>query len=425
MLYKRSLENLREIQKNIPCDFYMNLKIENIFKEIRLKDQKKRNSKTFLFIYIIHFYLSLITFFNILFLKFVKKNIVVGHYLINVKNNESQYDFRSKFVLDLINPDNSINFFHNGDIYFAFKNSFRVKNAIYFESLLFFYNFFQKKNYLSDIKQIWFAQGKIAKREENFLVKLLEILNIKKFIFLDDSRHALVLLSSCKRLNIQNLAYQHARFNKYHLGLGEIKFDYYLVWNDYFKNLLTKMNSDYKDESVFACSHPRIINKKIKNSTKNNSILIVEESFFDLKIATKFINIIPNNFEVFYRSKPGSKKKKDIVMSRNIHILKNKPFEEDIVNISPLLLIGSESSLLIESWLYNVPSLGIKTINDYADHLVEDNLVEFCENTEDFLNLFKKLINLSDEEISKKRIKLWGNSSLNTYKEILSNKNFL
>lgn len=425
MVYKKALEDLREIQKDIPCDFYMNLKIENIFKAIRLKSQKKRISKPFFFIYLIHFYLCLITIFNILFLKLANKNIVTGHYLINIKNNKSPYDFRSKFVLDLINPNDSINFFHNGDLYFAFKNSFKVKNAIYFESLLFFYNFFQNIKFLSDIKKIWLVQGKIAKREEIFLTKLLEILNIKKFIFLDDSRHALVLLSSCKRLNIKNLAYQHARFNEYHLGLSEINFDYYLVWNDYFKNLLIKMNSDYKDESIFACSHPRIINKKIKNLTKNSSILIVEESFFDLKIASKFINIIPNNFEVFYRPKPGSKKKIDTVMSRNIHISQNKSFEEDIIDISPLLLIGSESSLLIESWLYNVPSLGIKTFNDYADHLDEDNLVEFCENTGDFLNLFKKLINLSDEEIGKKRIKLWGNSGPNRYKEVLSDKYFL
>ena len=37
-----------------------------------------------------------------------------------------------------------------------------------------------------------------------------------------------------------------------------------------------------------------------------------------------------------------------------------------------------------------------------------------------------RILNIKlDEEISKKRIKLWGNSGLNTYKEILSNKNFL
>ena len=50
----------------------------------------------------------------------------------------------------------------------------------------------------------------------------------------DDSRHTGELQLACQREGIETIAYMHARFNEYHVGLAQPRFDRYLIWAGFF-----------------------------------------------------------------------------------------------------------------------------------------------------------------------------------------------
>ena len=67
---------------------------------------------------------------------------------------------------------------------------------------------------------------------------------------IDDYREIQQFLSVCKTLNIFTIAYQHSRFSKYRVSLKYQTFDKYIVWNEYFKKQLIKINQNYKGKIV-------------------------------------------------------------------------------------------------------------------------------------------------------------------------------
>tara|TARA_B100000579_G_scaffold437914_1_gene469905 strand:- start:4719 stop:5717 length:999 start_codon:yes stop_codon:yes gene_type:complete len=328
------------------------------------------------------------------------------------------------FILDFLKPKDSINFFHNGNILYTFQNSFKVKNAIYFQSLVYLMSLFVPREFVS-LESQWERLGKEAEIEMKLLSFILKLVSIKKFLFIDDTRNCLPALAACKELKIETTAYQHARFNEYHLGLMELKFDKYLCWNSYFKDKLLEINPNYKNSDILICNHPRYRPSDREVIKKTRSVIVLEENDFRFKQAKPYLDKISEDIRIIYRLKPGLKTE-SIVNNLNIVFSSEPNIEKDILDYSPFALIGSESTLLLESWLFNVPSFGLKGESEYGLHLERDGLVQYCYKLEDLNSMLEDIYDLSLEKILERKEEIWGsNLSENIYLKFLQEKGFL
>ena len=89
-------------------------------------------------------------------------------------------------------------------------------------------------------------------------------------------------------------------------------------------------------------------------------------------------------------------------------------------------MIGSESTLLLESWLFNVPSIGLKGDSEYGFHLERDGLVKYCYKLEDLNSMLEDIYDLSLEQILERRKEIWGsNLRENIYRKFLQENGFL
>lgn len=428
MKHSEVLSSLREIESKTTPSFFMRLKIEKFYNTLLNHHKYKHKHKHLKFykkiaILLIHIYLSVLSVINIIRF-FIFKNKTVGHFLISIDNNELPYDSRSMFILDFLKPTDSINFFHNGNILYTFKNSFKVKNAIYFQSLVYLMCLSLSRRFIS-LESQWERLGKEAEIEMKLLLFILKLVSIKKFLFIDDTRNCLTALAACKELKIETTAYQHARFNEYHLGLMEFKFNKYLCWNSYFKDKLLEMNPNYKTNDILICNHPRYrpSDKEVIKKTRN--VIVLEENDFRFVQAKPYLDKISEDIRIIYRLKPGLKAE-SIVNNQKIVFSSDSSIEKDILDYSPFALIGSESTLLLESWLFNVPSIGLKGASEYGLHLERDGLVQYCYKFEDLNSMLEDIYDLSPEKILERRKKVWGSHlSENTYHKFLQENGFL
>ena len=95
------------------------MKNEHLFQFIQKRGDelsKDRSRIHHLMIFAVHFYLTLITIFTILKLLFLNKNKLKAQYLISSPTTFSAYDPRSKTVLKFLNPRETCNFIHCGDL---------------------------------------------------------------------------------------------------------------------------------------------------------------------------------------------------------------------------------------------------------------------------------------------------------------------
>ena len=89
-------------------------------------------------------------------------------------------------------------------------------------------------------------------------------------------------------------------------------------------------------------------------------------------------------------------------------------------------MIGAESTLLLESWVFNVPSFGLKGESEYGLHLERDGLVQYCYKLEDLNSMLEDIYDLSLEKILERKEEIWGsNLSENIYLKFLQEKGFL
>ena len=150
---------------------------------------------------------------------------------------------------------------------------------------------------------------KKSKRETKLYKFLISILNVKRFIFIDDARHTGTLRLACKDKEIQTTAYQHATIEEFHVGLMGESFDNYLVWNEFFKNYLTEINTDYKRKNIVICGHPRIKITEGHKNLKPDNIIFLEETNFNFEEALPYMQLVSDRFNIIYRKKPGLRSK--------------------------------------------------------------------------------------------------------------------
>lgn len=406
---------------------FWNLIVSNIDSlKFDAKNGNKIKKKTFEQIlgHAILFIISIITL-----IKSKIRKIKYAHYMVDINNSNNGYDFRSKYILDVMSPAQSINFFHINDFRYSIRNIFNKDNPFYFESVYFFLRLFLRPETV-EIKiinnnaaedELVFAENILeyycilveesAKMRRLFKV-LLKFLNLNKFIFFDDPRHTNELILACNDNNISTVGYMHGRFNEFHVGLFYYPFDKYLVWSQYFKDKILHNNKKYLPDNIFIIGHPRLKNSTLVNRSPNPiNVLWLGESNINYEEIFPYINklIESEEFIVYFKGKPGANVGvKEYINLKNIEELKENNFFECLKLSNISLVIGTHSTALMECWLIGVPSLIIKCSYDYGRHLWEDDLIELCDDPDNLINLAKKNALLTKNKINDKLIRIWG-----------------
>lgn len=368
-------------------------------------------------VYIIHSLLAFFSVFNILRIKF--KKIRIAHYLIDIKNSDDYYDFRSKEILEIIGPKKSANFMHINNFKYSLKTLPKKANVIYFESIYEVMKPFLNKQRFEYVKGDNQFTDNLLETHQNYysdtyyifkIVKfILKFLDIDKLISIDDSRYSNELNLAANALDIKTIGYMHGRFNEYHLGLFEFPFDRYLVWSDYFKRMLLSKSSKYKNENIEVVGNFRIQEKK-KFMHREKSILWLGESNVDFDEIIPYIEALSKkNYEIIFRGKPGANSTiNDFLVNNKIVVDNTDNLFGCLMNHNIGVVIGTHSTALIETWILGVPSFALKCSYDYGSHLWEDGLIELCEDIQSIDKMICMYFSISGEEINQKQMKICG-----------------
>ncbi len=348
------------------------------------------------------------------------KSTTIGHYQIDINNNDCVFDTRSKWVHQLIEPGKTVNFFHSTNLSHTLRTFYKKPNSVYFEVLIEFivrlYPIFKYFICRSNL----FHPKLTSNSNHDLLLKvyitkiLFKYLKLDLFLFLDDSRHTGILRLACKELGIKTIAYMHA------CAPGEFKpkplhpiYDVYFVWSPYFKQKLLEYNPDYIKKMIFCIGRPNLV--KTNTLLKTNHIIVnvlwVGEST-PIEFVSPYIDELLKNdkIQIFFRPKP-SFKYDDFNKVINSQVIRDitPNLYESLLNNQINLVIGTLSSVLMESWAYGIPSIALFVGNDYARHLWDDDISPLCEVPEDLMRLVHEQISLPYEERYAKGRKIWGN----------------
>lgn len=375
--------------------------------------------KTF-FLIQIHFLLCLLSIFTLV--KFILKKNTIAHYIIDSQNNNGYYDRRSNYILKLLSQSKTINFLHSGNLPYSLSNFYKKQNPFYFESFIYLILIF--KTYFINKYKILYGDNILNKYRQLYdisVIKIscikifLKILRVKKFIAIDDSRHLGELSIACTYLNIPLHLYMHARFNHYHVGLSSLKFFKYYVWSDYFRDILRELNTDAKCKSIEVIGHPTLRNNIYSLRSNTCNILVIGESNICYDSIKDFLTKLDSldKYKIYFKDKPGSK---------NIHyistnfskwkLIKTNSLESSFLENNISLVMGTHSTVLIESWLFGIPSLMIKSNYDYSWHLVDENILPGCSDAYKLDICIDKCLNMDSEGITNIKNIFWETSNI-------------
>ena len=301
------------------------------------------------------------------------------------------------------------------------KSFYKKKNALYHESLLYFYILFIKifnsnactKIFTCKILGYYEICYNESLKKIKFFSVLIKILKIKKFIFVDDSRHITELLVICNKLGIETHVYMHARFNKYHVGLTSFICTKYSVWSDYFKKILLQMNPYLLSDSVVVVDHPDASKLVISDCKDKERLLVIGESNILYSDIREFFHALDksSSAKIYFRDKPGSNNLDFILSEFPRWIIDNgESIGESLINNKIGLVIGTHSTVLMESWLYNVPSIVINSCYDYCWHLVDEEILRGCKNPNELVSTVKEALELKKDDIYRIRDFFWKSS---------------
>ena len=386
------------------------------------KKNKKDNLRKNIIIFFLNFLLFIISLINIFKLLFIPKKIL--HLFIQINNSDDIYDHRSMHIFDVFSSIETINFIILYDFKTGLKNLFRIPNAIYILQIKNFLKYFifrkEKINLKKNFQEVlsipvedldyYFEEALASKKLSKFIFILLKLFKVNKIIAIDDPRNVNELLYNAKLLKIKTFGYQHARFNKYHVGLYQEIFKIYFVWNSYFKNMAKRINHNYTEKNCFVTGPIKKILKNNRNNNEIKKIMILDEVYEDEVSKNLIKNIYIDQKSIFFlRLKPG-KLKNINTPNTQIKIDDKKNFFLSLIENQIDLIIGTSSTCLIESWLIEVPSIMILSSDNYSSHFYEDGLIDLADSREKLNFLVDKYLKFDLKLNKDKKKKIWGNN---------------
>jgi hypothetical protein len=216
----------------------------------------------------------------------------------------------------------------------------------------------------------------------------------------------------CKKYNIFSIGYMHSWFCQYRVALQYNYFDRYIVWSDYFGKQLILLNNNYKNRIILKNFKKQKFQKNIFNSNnKENSIIFFSDMHLDFEEVKKYLDYITSytKFKLYVKIKVNE----DVNLiflkylnSKNIKIFKNDSLKELILKVKPSIFMATNSSVLLESTIYNCLPFMIKTKNDFSEQFYKDKIVIKITSVKKLKTRFKLLRN-KDKIIEKIRNKIW------------------
>ena len=242
--------------------------------------------------------------------------------------------------------------------------------------------------------------------------KIFKFLKLKKFVSIDDYRELQIFLFICKKYNIFSIGYMHTWFCKYRVALQYNYFDRYIVWSDYFGKQLILLNSNYKNRIILKnFKKQKFPRNKFNQNNKENSIIFFSDMYLDFKKVKKYLDYLTNyiKFKLYVKIKVNEDVKLDFLKylnSKNIKVFKNESLKELISKVKPSIFIATNSSVLLESTIYNCLPFMIKTKNDFSEQFYKDKIVIKITSIKQLKTRFELLRN-KDKIIQKIRNKIW------------------
>jgi hypothetical protein len=342
------------------------------------------------------FLILLLSLFNI-FKSKIKKLEIVNYFITESGGNI--IDKRSDPYLRGINLNHTLNIIRQSN----FSKDFLLLMLKIPNSLSF--------NLIQDLENKYFKKSLIK--------KIFIFLNIKKIILIDDYRVMKMFSNICKDLNVLSIIYMHGKLSKNSKFLKYSKFSKYLVWSDYFKSQILLSNKKYDPDEVTVLGHPYLKKTSIKNKTRVQNCLILDEDYIQLvdiePYLKKIVNIKKINF--FFKKKISRELPLDyydFCMKNKIKIINNKNFYQSIIRFNIDSVIAFTSTALLESSYYNVLPIKLKSKRDDLDSFARDGLVFQVTSPTELFKLLNKRIN--NEKIKRIRYKLWSNCFFNKKK---------
>ena len=83
------------------------------------------------------------------------------------------------------------------------------------------------------------------------------------------------------------------------------------------------------------------------------------------------------------------------------------------------IVIGTQSTVLMETWIVGIPSIMLKSNFDYGYHLYKDGLVDLVKNVSQLNFVIRKNLKYSTYELEKKRDLIWGKDFFFNKKNLL------
>ena len=309
--------------------------------------------------------------------------------------NKSLSDPRSNKINSIIKLHKHLNIIKTSGLKLSLLTFFKIPNVVFHESIVYFSRFFIKELNFK-LREKFKNIHKCKSRQCRIYLRIFKYLKIKKFLMIDDYREIQSFIKICKKLNITSIGYMHSRFSKYRVSLRYDCFDKYIVWTDFFKKKLIKINPKYKNKILVKNFRKfrRISNQKI---SKNFTVLFFSDTLMDYKSVIDYLDQLNNkNIKILVRLKSNQNEDQNFLRyindKRFIHV-NDGDIKTVVQKYRPKFFIATNSNALLEATLYNCFPIILKTKNDYSFDLIRDKVVISYSGKNNFYKFLKNLEN--------------------------------
>tara|TARA_B100000989_G_scaffold255644_1_gene204600 strand:+ start:3582 stop:4862 length:1281 start_codon:yes stop_codon:yes gene_type:complete len=360
---------------------------------------------------ILNFILLSLSLFTIFLCKI--KRIKHANYFIVHRGQKGKFDFRSNFILENYEFKKSLNIIRCSSFLDSLKAYFTYPNVIFYLSFDYFHNdfFYTKSSLIKNYKIL----HKKEKKNYQMIKKIFKFLRIKKFLSIDDQRVIQSFLKACNDLRIESFGYMHYKFSKYVVGIKYLCFDNFIVWSNYFKKKLIEVNEHYSKKKIFISGYPQ---KKISKKRNKNliNILYLYDLNLNFKKVCDLLKKLNSNkkINIYVKLKPQRMETRwiNFCKKENIRYFQYKNLDQINREIKFNYFIATISTAILEATLYKAIPLKLNSINDFADDLVQDEVVFKVNKYQDIIKISQNKLKKND--LSRIFRKVWGLKKYNS-----------
>lgn len=262
---------------------------------------------------------------------------------------------------------------------------------------------------------------------------------LKAIFAIDDYRYSLEVILASRLAGIKTIALQHGHITKYQVGwlkmegvAGEaIAPDTFLVWSDYWKKELERLNSFMPSEKVIVggWSKNQALSKNdsgnLIEQRKQKTVLIPYETAAPKAPIKSLIEklILGGEYKIIFKLRADIKKEEQLAQyglenMNHVNFSIETNGEKALAKCNAL--IGVYSTFLYDGVLRGVPVGILLSASDYGEGMVTNNLAENFSVSGDVAKEVEKLLRIRSETLEERKKKLLGEKPLFLYDTLLN-----